>query len=212
MSDSNSTNQTRRDQQKAETRALILAAAKTLFVKKNYENTTIRAIAKQAGVAVGTVFVHFPDKPALLAAALYEDIEQVLKEAFATIPQTTLNAQLLHLAKFLYTYYAQNPSLSRTLVKETMFMSGEWGATLMGQIQRFNIEVSQLFRAAQANGDIPADLDCDLSAQIFFSYYWLALFVGLQSEIVSPQAQVDFLEQLLTPLLKMEAPNSNPQD
>jgi AcrR family transcriptional regulator len=87
MANADSANQTRRDQQKAETRTLILTAAKALFVEKNYENTTIRAIAKQAGVAVGTVFVHFPDKSALLAAALYEDIEQVLVEAFATIPQ-----------------------------------------------------------------------------------------------------------------------------
>jgi AcrR family transcriptional regulator len=202
-------NQTRRDQQKAETRALILAAAKTLFVDKNYEKTTIRAIAKQAGVAVGTVFVHFPDKSALLAAALYEDIEQVLAEAFTTIPQTTLKAQLLHLAHLLYSYYAQNPSLSRTLVKESMFMSGEWGAAFMEQIQRFIAKVAQLFHAAQAKGDMPSDLDSDLAAQIFFSHYWSALFVGLQSETVSSQAQTDFLAQLLTPLLKTEPFDSN---
>ncbi len=203
-------NQTRRDQQKAETNALILAAAKALFIEKNYENTTIRAIAKQAGVALGTVFVHFPDKSALLAAALYEDIERVLAEAFATIPQTTLKVQLLHLAQSLYSYYAQNPSLSRTLVKESMFMSGEWGDILMGQIQRFNIEVAQLFRTAQTKGEVPSGLDSDLAAQIFFSHYWLALFVGLQSETVSPQTQTELLAQLLTPLLETQNSNSNP--
>ena len=78
----------------------------------------------------------------------------------------------------------------------------------MGQIQRFNIEVAQLFRAAQTKGDIPVDLDDDLAAQIFFSHYWSALFVGLQSETVSPQTQTDFLEQLLTPLLKTEVSDS----
>jgi AcrR family transcriptional regulator len=201
--------QTRREQQKAETRALILAAAKTLFVEKNYDSTTIRAIAKQAGVAVGTVFVHFPDKSALLAAALYEDIEQVLAEAFATIPQTSLKAQLLHLARALYSYYAQNPSLSRTLVKESMFMGGEWGAVLTGQIQQFIVDVAQLIRAAQAKDDLRSDLDSDLAAQIFFSHYWLALFMGLQSETVSPQAQTDLLDQLLTPLLSTDVSISN---
>jgi AcrR family transcriptional regulator len=209
MSKSDSTNQTRRDQQKAETRALILATAKALFVEKNYENTTIRVIAKQAGVAVGTVFVHFPDKSALLAAALYEDIEQVLAEAFATIPQTTLKAQLLHLAQSLYNYYAQNPSLSRTLVKESMFMGGEWGAILTGQIQRFIVEAAQLCRTAQAKGDMRSDLECDLVAQIFFSHYWLALFVGLQSEAVLPQMQTNLLEQLLAPLLNTDASDIN---
>lgn len=204
-----STDQTRRDLQKAETRALILAAAKALFVEKDYENTTIRAIAKQAGVAVGTVFVHFPDKSALLAAALFEDIEQVLAEAFATLPQATLKNQLLHLARSLYNYYAQNPSLSRTLVKESMFMGGEWGAVFTTQVQRFIAKVAQLFRTAQAKGSVPSDLDDDTAAQIFFSHYWFALFVGLQSETVSSQAQTELLEQLLTPLLKTEPSDSS---
>ena len=212
MPEPDSTNQTRREQQKAETRALILAAAKALFVEKNYENTTIRAIARQAGVAVGTVFVHFPDKSALLAAALYEDIEQVLAEAFTAIPQTGLKAQLLYLAQSLYNYYAQNPSLSRTLVKESMFMSGEWGVILTEQIQRFIVEVAQLCHTAQAKGDLLVNLDSELAARIFFSHYWLALFVGLQSETVSPQAQTDMLEQLLTPLLNTDVFDTNSQN
>lgn len=200
MADLDSINPTRREQQKTETRALILAAAKSLFVTQNYDNTTIRAIARQAGVAVGTVFVHFPDKSALLAAALYEDIEQVLAEAFATLPTTSLKGQLLHLAGSLYGYYAQNPALSRTLVKESMFMGGEWGTILAGQIQRFMGEVASLFRAAQVKNEYPSDLDSYLAAQIFFSHYWLVLFVGLQSDPVSPSAQTELLSQLLTPL------------
>ncbi|MCP4933225.1 MAG: helix-turn-helix transcriptional regulator, partial [bacterium] len=76
----------RRAQQKEETRKLIIETACTLFSERGFDKTTIRAIAQKAGIAVGTLFVHFPDKPALLAATLYEDIEQVLQTAMATVP------------------------------------------------------------------------------------------------------------------------------
>ena len=46
----------------------ILAAAEELFIEVGYEQTTTRAIAAQAKVAVGTLYQFFPDKEAILKA------------------------------------------------------------------------------------------------------------------------------------------------
>ena len=40
-------------------REAILAAARTLFAQKGYEETTIADIAREAGIAVGTVYLYF---------------------------------------------------------------------------------------------------------------------------------------------------------
>jgi AcrR family transcriptional regulator len=57
-----------RQQQKDETRAKIFAAATQLFAQNGYHATTIADIAKAAGVAKGTFFVHFPSKDAIIGA------------------------------------------------------------------------------------------------------------------------------------------------
>lgn len=48
------------------TRARLLAAAEDLFTRQGYEGTSIGDVAARAGVGVGTVYHHFPDKRALL--------------------------------------------------------------------------------------------------------------------------------------------------
>lgn len=55
----------RREKEKLELRALILGAAKKLFVAKGIEHTTMRNIAESINYSVGTVYVYFKDKNAI---------------------------------------------------------------------------------------------------------------------------------------------------
>ena len=63
-------------------RAAVLEAAARLFARDGYSATTTAGIAREAGVATGTVFRLFPDKAALLAA-LHLDIETRFAECMA---------------------------------------------------------------------------------------------------------------------------------
>jgi len=56
----------RREEQARETRRRILAAAHDLFVAKGYGRTTIAEVAREAGVAVETIYAVFRNKPTLL--------------------------------------------------------------------------------------------------------------------------------------------------
>ncbi|MCB8955291.1 MAG: TetR/AcrR family transcriptional regulator [Nocardioides sp.] len=60
----------RRQQQAAETRALVLAAATSLFAERGWSATGMRDIAKEAGVSVETVYASFGSKTELLLAAI----------------------------------------------------------------------------------------------------------------------------------------------
>ena len=52
------------------TRRKVLAAAETLFSRRGYEPTGMAEVAERAGVGVGTLYHHFPDKRALLLALI----------------------------------------------------------------------------------------------------------------------------------------------
>jgi AcrR family transcriptional regulator len=60
----------RREQQAEETRARILGAARTLIQKKGFAETTIDAIAVEAGVAPPTVYATFQSKRGILQALM----------------------------------------------------------------------------------------------------------------------------------------------
>ncbi len=62
----------------------ILASATELFRKRGFDATTVQAIAAEAGVAAGTVYLHFPSKDAVLSA-LQQDFEAGLLDRFADI-------------------------------------------------------------------------------------------------------------------------------
>ncbi|WP_411145975.1 TetR family transcriptional regulator [Streptomyces sp. x-80] len=49
-----------------QTRALILETAMRLFQERGYEKTTMRAIAKEAGVSVGNAYYYFDSKASLI--------------------------------------------------------------------------------------------------------------------------------------------------
>jgi AcrR family transcriptional regulator len=65
----------RRAEQTEETRRLVLAAARALFIEHGYDRTPIEEILRRANVSRGALYHHFPSKEALLEA-VFDEIEQ----------------------------------------------------------------------------------------------------------------------------------------
>ncbi|MCM2475923.1 TetR/AcrR family transcriptional regulator [Rhizobium sp. CG5] len=62
------TEKSRRRRDPQERRADILAAALSLFAERGFAATRIEDVAAKAGIAKGTVYLHFPDKEALFTS------------------------------------------------------------------------------------------------------------------------------------------------
>lgn len=76
----------RREQQKNVRRDAILAAARKVFASEGYEGATIADIAREAGVAAGTVYLYYQSKIDLFAALneqFFAAIQKALIEAKA---------------------------------------------------------------------------------------------------------------------------------
>ena len=76
---------TRRDRRKAETRARLLAAARTLFARDGYDATRPQDIAREADVAIGTFYIHFADKRAAFLAFTEEASHELMESVRARI-------------------------------------------------------------------------------------------------------------------------------
>ena len=61
-------------------RSQLLAAARTVFAKKGYEDATVSEIVGRAGVAQGTFYLYFPGKESLAGA-----FAEILSERFAEL-------------------------------------------------------------------------------------------------------------------------------
>lgn len=64
----------RREQKKQQNRAIIIAAAKRVFLISGYEATSIRDIVRETPLATGTFYNYFPDKESLFRTIVTENI------------------------------------------------------------------------------------------------------------------------------------------
>lgn len=65
-------------QKTAQTRQAVATAALELFIERGYRGTRVADVADRAGVAKGTVYLHFADKQALFAGVISEVLEERL--------------------------------------------------------------------------------------------------------------------------------------
>jgi len=75
-----------------DTRARLFAAASELFAARGYHATTVDAIAKRAGVAKGTFFVHFATKDAVITELVRIQTRQARRARAAALPEGPLAA------------------------------------------------------------------------------------------------------------------------
>lgn len=78
------------------TKSLILETALKMFGERGYEETTMRAVAEKAGVALGNTYYHFRSKEHLIQA-YYDRMQEIHSESCAEIlkKERTLKGRLL---------------------------------------------------------------------------------------------------------------------
>ncbi|MGK4003916.1 TetR/AcrR family transcriptional regulator [Sorangium sp. So ce1036] len=177
----------KRDAQKEETRARILEVARAHFERDGFDGASVRAIAAGAGVAAGTVLLHFEDKRDLLHAALFDDLEAMIERALAARGRGRLEARLRALARPFFAYYAARPALSKALLREALLADSPWRERFTAQVARVHARIVGLAEAARARGEIAADTDAALLGAAFFSFYYFALIGWVQGALADPE-------------------------
>ncbi|XSG77095.1 TetR/AcrR family transcriptional regulator [Herpetosiphon llansteffanensis] len=93
-----------RERQREERAALILEVAQQLFSEKGYVEASIDEIAARAGIAKGTVYLHFASKEELVVALFEQQFNQFLRQIEQTLAEALpVRVRLEHLLFDVFT-------------------------------------------------------------------------------------------------------------
>lgn len=152
-------------------RARILAAAEAVFVEQGATAST-EEVAAKAGVAIGTVFRHFPTKKELLQALVKDLLVRLTGEADALAvggdPATDLYAFFEHVVE---------QAAAKKVVVDLLAESGV-DVEVAGPVQMFRHAVGTLLARARHAGAIREDVELDEVMALFTATAQGALRAG----------------------------------
>jgi AcrR family transcriptional regulator len=97
-----------------ETVDALLTATKTLLIRGGMEAATTNAVAKLAGVSIGSLYQYFPSREALIAELSRRHVERVLSLIFGEIDAllgTSIHVGARRLIKLMVDIHRQDPEL-----------------------------------------------------------------------------------------------------
>jgi len=162
-----------REKQKARRFARIKLAARELFLKNEYERTTLRAIAKQARVGAGTILRYVPDKRALLLLLFDEDHKSVSDRAAAELSDgKTFLQQSIDGFRHYYEYFGAYPEYARAILRESSFYNPWKDETREHAAGARSIErIRRTVEIARSRGEITIEDNDDVLAKLIFEIY-----------------------------------------
>jgi AcrR family transcriptional regulator len=95
----------RREREKAALRKRILDAGREILVEDGYQALTMRKLAEKIEYTPGALYVHFPDKDALVRAICQSDMQEFAKKCRAALTVPDAMERLRSLAR-LYAHFA----------------------------------------------------------------------------------------------------------
>ncbi|MFV1363102.1 TetR family transcriptional regulator [Mycolicibacterium elephantis] len=98
-------------------RDAILDAALAVATEGGFDAVRMRAVARRCGVAVGTVYRHFPSKAHMLVTALTREFERLDAAEDWAAGDTTPQQRLHRLTTRLHQEWQQNPRLTEAMTR-----------------------------------------------------------------------------------------------
>ncbi len=152
-----------------ERRAATVEAMVDLAAEQNPAEITTTAIAERMGLTQGALFRHFPNKDAILEAAMSWVSERLLARVDkaaqgAESPVAALEAMFMAHIDFV----SRHPGVPRMLFGELQ-RSGKTLAKKMVQtlVRRYRERLHHLLEAGKAQSELDADLDVEAAAVLF---------------------------------------------
>lgn len=148
----------------------ISSAAKELFAKNGYENTSTVAIARQAGTSESQLMKHFGSKQGLLFAIIDQGWTAILERAYALSSVPTRSARcLLDVLESYVVELEQDSAMKSLVVLESRRARRESsGPSPAEGSQQFGALIESLLRDLKNQGVVHADLNVTAARAALF--------------------------------------------
>ena len=159
---------TRREKVEQREDAIIKAARRT-FAQRGFAKTTMAEIARQSGVADGTLYLYFKNKEDLARAVVSDFYMRLTASAQSGVDEFTSTASQL---KFLASNHMERIMKERRILEMLPLINGEidsyGGSELFDLNKNYVVIFDRIARAGQASGDIKANITPWILRDIFF--------------------------------------------
>jgi AcrR family transcriptional regulator len=164
-----------RQSQKEATRQRVLDAARGLFDTHGYQGTTIREIARAAGVAVGSVFTTFASKGEILSEVMQQRLAPMYAEIDRVAPH--LRGSTVDRLRTLFAVHFEFEARQPRLFLSHIAAAYDWtlppGAIPYGRNTHFQQLMWNTLVAGVEAGDVRADADLrEIVDLLVAAYAW----------------------------------------
>lgn len=187
------------------TRERVLEAAVGCFEEFGYEKTTTAAIARRAGIAVGTLYGYFRDKRGILLElidrTIKENVEYVIKEVDPEAwSEGDLREHTRAVIDAIFHTRSLNPGMQR-IVWERFFKDAEVRAAMEALEARVQGAVAALLSHLKSGGRLRVD-DVETAAMVInLSVEWMSNRLMLGGDEVRTDAAVDACTDMISRFL-----------
>lgn len=181
------------DEEKSQRREEIMAAAKAVFARNGFHATTIADIAKQAGLAYGSIYWYFDSKDELfhaLMAVEEEALRNHVSAALAALGEAGGDAPFRTAVQATLEFFEADKATVKLLFRDAYALGDRFEKHLGGIYERFINEIENFIVIGQQRGEVvdtpPRMVAFTLAALIGqLAHRRLSTDDGLDAEVVA---------------------------
>jgi TetR/AcrR family transcriptional regulator, fatty acid metabolism regulator protein len=142
----------------------ILDAAIVVFAKQGFHKAKISSIAERAGVATGSFYLYYKDKPAVLTAIFDKLSARFVIDALAIAERNDVTPleKIGMVVETAFEQFLANPALARVFVDELDNVTRRPDGKISKQFDKFLDIAMEIAQEGVRNGDFDPHLDVDL--------------------------------------------------
>lgn len=148
------------DEEKSARREQILASAKKVFADKGFHATTIGDIAKDAGLAYGSVYWYFDSKDELFQALIAAEEQSLRVQVASALDAVTTHADAeapFRIAvQATFEFFEANKATVKLLFRDANLLNDQFEQQLGGLYERYIDEVEVFVAVGQKRGQLVA--------------------------------------------------------
>lgn len=181
--------------------AVIVRAARDIFLERGFKGTTMAHIARGSGVADGTLYTYFQNKEALARAVVADFYKRLTQSAQEGVDALS---QIEDRLRFLARHHLVNVMAERRVLEMMplidMHSDDYEGSELFGLNKNYVVIFDRVVKNGQANGVIKPELTLWMLRDIFFG----GLDYGCRTMMIKGRDGVDEFVEQMTSLILME--------
>ena len=180
----------------------IILSSIEVFSRTNYEKATTAMLAKEAGVAEGTLYKYFPSKKELFLACC-QYVEALLLERYSEIYRETGNEPVEYLRRVAHNYLdfvKENPSMRKFLA---FVLNNTFDDDFLAELKHFvdlnRTATERMIRRGKEKGELRPNIDAHIGAWFFVGgYLTLIMMAETGDEAINDP---DFIERFVASIM-----------